>query len=473
MIHLPILRAGRPYRSLDVARLSHVATGEPIAEVSQANHGLIVRDLGRMAENRRALAGISTGELLALCRRAAAIFSGEEIPLGDGGRQSPEDFVRDQSATTGMPRSLCRSNMEKIRFVLAEMERILGGLTRGLDLSLLDSGYGEQGGRTVSCRAETDALGAVLPSNSPGVHSLWIPALALKIPVVLKPGSREPWTPFRIARSLQEAGMPREAVSYYPTGHAGGAAILLRTGRSMLFGDERTLDAWRGDPRVQLHGPGWSKVLLDDAAARSWEDHLDVMETSIAANGGRSCVNASGVWAVTRGREIAEGLAERLAAIEALPLDDPDARIAAFSEPRMAHAISDLIDRQLEVPGAEDLTARVRGGSRVVEVDGCTFLLPTVIWCALPEHPLAATELLFPFVSVVEVKRDQLLSKIGPTLVASVPTDDEAFREELLDSPDIERLNLGPFPTTQISWDQPHEGNLFQHLYRQRAVQAA
>ena len=52
-----------------------------------------------------------------------------------------------QSATTGMPQRLCRGNMEKIRFVLDEMERVLGGLTRGLDLRALDDGWVEQGGR--------------------------------------------------------------------------------------------------------------------------------------------------------------------------------------------------------------------------------------------------------------------------------------------------------------------------------------
>jgi len=42
---------------------------------------------------------------------------------------------------------------------------------------------------------------------------------------------------------------------------------------------------------------------------------------------------------------------------------------------------------------------------------------------------------------------------------------------QLLASPHIERLNLGPIPTNQISWDQPHEGNLFDFLYQQRALQ--
>ena len=31
--------------------------------------------------------------------------------------------------------------------------------------------------------------------------------------------------------------------------------------------------------------------------------------------------------------------------------------------------------------------------------------------------------------------------------------------------------DLGPIPTNQIGGDQPHEGNLFDHLYGRRAIQ--
>jgi len=473
MIHLPILRAGQPYRSLDQVRLREVATGEPVAEVSQANRGLIARDLMNAAANRERLRSLSTLDLLSICKKAAQLFAEEELPLDGGATQSPEDYLRQLSCTTGMPVALGRGNMEKIRFVLDEMERILGGLTRGLDLEALDRGWCEQDGRTVSYLGQAESLGAILPNNSPGVHSLWLPSVALKVPLVLKPGRFEPWTPFRIARALEVAGCPREALSFYPTDHAGAAEILLRSSRSMLFGDEATLDAWREDPRVQLHGPGWSKVILGRDRVDSWAEHLDLMITSIAQNGGRSCINASGVWVPSHGREIAEAIAARLAEIPALPLENPDARLAAFSEPRVAHAISDFIDRLLDVPGAEDVTARLRPGGRVAEAGGCTFLLPTLIRCDDPTHPLAASELLFPFASVVEVPQEEMLKRIGSTLVATAITDDEPFRRELMACPDIDRLNLGTIPTGKVSWDQPHEGNLFEHLYRQRAFQTA
>ena len=87
------------------------------------------------------------------------------------------------------------------------------------------------------------------------------------------------------------------------------------------------------------------------------------------------------------------------------------------------------------------------------------------------QHPLANTEYLFPFAAVVEVAQEEMVARIGPTLVATALTEDEHLTCQLLAAPHIERLNLGPIPTHQIAWDQPHEGNLFDFLYQQRALQ--
>ena len=45
MLSIPILRRGQPYYSVDVAQVRHIETREPFVEVSQANAGLIRRDL--------------------------------------------------------------------------------------------------------------------------------------------------------------------------------------------------------------------------------------------------------------------------------------------------------------------------------------------------------------------------------------------------------------------------------------------
>jgi hypothetical protein len=55
----------------------------------------------------------------------------------------------------------------------------------------------------------------------------------------------------------------------------------------------------------------------------------------------------------------------------------------------------------------------------------------------------------------------------------SAVTADPALVDALLQSPLVERLNLGSIPTNQIAWDQPHEGNLFDLLYARRSFQSS
>ena len=94
-----------------------------------------------------------------------------------------------------------------------------------------------------------------------------------------------------------------------------------------------------------------------------------------------------------------------------------------------------------------------------------------MIHCDDPNHVLAKTEYMFPFAAVVEQPQADVLEWIGPSLVVTAITQDPAFRQRLLRAGHIKRLNLGPMPTGQVSWDQPHEGNLFEFLYARRAVQ--
>lgn len=478
MIHIPILRHGVPYTSLDVIRIPHHRTRETFAEMSQVNAGIIRRDLRDevQAEARAALARLPFERLLDICRRGAAHFLNDVLPLGDA-QQSPDDYVHQLSSTTGMPHALVRRNMTKIAGVMTEMATVLRGLTRGLDLSLLDAGYGDHGGHALSFYPRTQSLGVVLPSNSPGVHSLWIPAVALKIPLVLKPGSAEPWSPFRLAQALMKAGCPPAAFSYYPADHAGAGEILRRTGRSLFFGDVSAVGSWEGDPRVEIHGPGYSKVLIADDQLAQWDRHADLIAASIADNGGRSCVNASGVWVnATHAEQVARTLAERLVRIVPRSADDPQATLAPFADPRVAERISQQIDIGLDTPGAREITAALRKGPRLVEHDGCTYLLPTLVLCDGPEHPLANREFLFPFAAVVKVSADDMARMPGPlgrTLVVTALTGDRALVDRLIASPLVDRLNIGPIATNVISWDQPHEGNLFEHLYARRSFQAA
>ncbi|MDQ3622929.1 MAG: aldehyde dehydrogenase family protein [Verrucomicrobiota bacterium] len=472
--HLPALRRGKPYASLDHVDVVNHRTGQPIATVSQVNAGIVRKDLGRVSEARAALKRFSVAELIEISAKAGEFFLNGELPFGDQGHtQSPEQYVQTLSATSGLPHVMVRRNMQKIHHALTNMRTVLNGLTRGLPLEVIDRGYGEQSGAGVSYYPTTQALGLVMPSNSPAVNSLWLPAIALKTPVIIKPGKEEPWTPFRLIQAFIAAGAPADAFGFYPTDHEGAGEVMKLCGRALIFGDAGTVEQYRNNPKFSVHGPGFSKILIGDEEIERWPEFIELMASSIADNGGRSCINASAVVVPKYAAEIAEALAQKLGPITPLAPGDENARLSGFANAKMAEFIDVAIEDGLQTPGASDVTGRYRNGPRKVEFDGGVYLRPTIALCDSFKHPLANREFLCPYASVVQVPQSEMLGQIGPSLVVTAITNDPAFTGQLLESSLIERLNLGPISTMKISWDQPHEGNMFEFLYKRRSIERA
>src|SRR6185503_20976090 len=104
---------------------------------------------------------------------------------------------------------------------------------------------------------------------------------------------------------------------------------------------------YRGNPAVQAHGPGFSKILIGDDQVDRWEQFLDVMIDSVFLNSGRGCINCSSIWASRHTMDIADAIARRLAAVRPLPPEHPDASLAAFTVPGVADAIAKDIENDL------------------------------------------------------------------------------------------------------------------------------
>jgi acyl-CoA reductase-like NAD-dependent aldehyde dehydrogenase len=193
------------------------------------------------------------------------------------------------------------------------------------------------------------------------------------------------------------------------------------------------------------------------------------MVDSVYLNSGRGCINCSGVWASRHTREIAAAMADRLGPVEVKPPDDPTAGIAAFTVPGQAQAIHASILDKIKEDGVTDMTGKF--GPRLVEKERCAYLRPWVIHCDSPERKIARTEYMFPYVTVVQCPQAEMIDRIGPTLVCSAITRDQAWERQLMDATHIDRLNIGPIPTIQLNWLQPHEGNIVDFLFRARAFQ--
>ena len=69
--HLPALRRGKPYASLEQADVKDCRTGEPLARLSQVNAGIIRKDLARVSE--APLAGLAPVTVLSPPRHPAVL----------------------------------------------------------------------------------------------------------------------------------------------------------------------------------------------------------------------------------------------------------------------------------------------------------------------------------------------------------------------------------------------------------------
>jgi acyl-CoA reductase-like NAD-dependent aldehyde dehydrogenase len=226
---------------------------------------------------------------------------------------------------------------------------------------------------------------------------------------------------------------------------------------------------YHGNPSVQVHGPGFSKIILGDDEVDNWEKYLDVMVDSVYLNSGRGCINCSGVWASRHTKEIAQALAERLGPLDVKPPEDPTATLAAFTVPGQAQAIHAGILDKMKEDGVTDATAKF--GPRLVEKERCAYLRPWVIHADSPERKIAQRKHMFPYVTVVQCPQAEMIDKIGSTLVCSAITNDKTWGQQLIEATNIDRLNIGPIPTIKLDWLQPHEGNIVDFLFRARAFQ--
>ncbi len=375
MIQLPVLRWGQPYTCMEVDDVVHFSTGEPIARVSRANGGLIGRDMRKAQRAREVLREIPIDDLIARVGAAGELYMNATLPMGDGS-QTPDEFAKAQSASTGLPERMCRANMKKNGFVLAEMRRILTSLTRGLVVR-----RAVVGARRRARRSDQ------LPGAEPGARPRAAVELARRAHAVAAdhPDADRP---------RAQAG-PAGTVDAVPHGRSvlpGRASRAKRSrsipaepdvGAAVLEHCERALDLRRhGDGRSlsrQRQGAGARSWLLEDPPRRRRGRQLGevprLMVESVFANSGRGCINCSGIWASRHTREIADALAKRLAAVRPLKPDNPDASLAAFTIPGAADAISQP-DRR-EPAGARrhrrhrDASATARASSRTGSPTTC------------------------------------------------------------------------------------------------------
>ena len=88
--HLPALRLGRAYESLEKTDVLDHRSGEPVAAVSHVNAGIIRRDLVRPEASRATLRKFTCAQLIEMCRQAAEVL----LSIGADSREEVDQLAK-------------------------------------------------------------------------------------------------------------------------------------------------------------------------------------------------------------------------------------------------------------------------------------------------------------------------------------------------------------------------------------------
>lgn len=445
---VPLVRCGRPANSAEVVGLSGVA-GELLAEVHQAPPllaGLTV------AEQRRAAGGPAPTE--DVLRNAGKLFG--EARLNE---LTPEQYCQLQARSAGVPIAVARR-------ALAEMERTFGQLADRV-LAECPAGAAEPAAVAAGQIAPVwvrrgDVLAVVAPSNNPGTHTQWVLAVAFGYQVVVRPGTRDPFTPARMIAALLAAGVPGPALSLLPGGHATGDALVRTADLSLVFGGDAAMARYGDRRSVIRRGPGRSKLLHSGPVT---EQVLDTICASVGHDAGMRCTNASAVFTDADPRLLAEAVADRLARLTPAPPQSEQAEL-----PVLGTAAAQALRAQLagQLAGAVDV-ARYPDGPLADLGDGSAALRPAVLLCDRPDHPGGGVELPFPCVSILPWRRELGLAPLRNTLSLTVLSEDRTLAEQALREPSIRKVLHGALPTWTAGPVSPHDGFLGHDLMEARA----
>ncbi|USG64606.1 acyl-CoA reductase [Brevibacillus ruminantium] len=449
MDQIPILRPAGEYLSEDKTIITGV-NHEPIAEMSLAPPLLlqmIVNELKKAATQPYA-------QRVAAISKAGEIFA-EGIVQGE----TPEAFCLKQAKATGVPISVVTRSLGEMKTYMNNISKVVESqrpqgasrLLEGLDLESGSSAFWMPRGKTLT---------VIAPSNHPMTHVSWIQALAFGLHVIIRPGSRDPFTPLRLIRSLLLAGLEPTQLAYVPCSYANAEKMINATDLSIIYGNEKTVASYRNHPHVLVRGPGRSKILVD--VEEVTDEVIDVLAASVAADGGVRCTNVSAIFVHNHFHEVAEALAEKLAKIPVFPSNHPKSQL-----PSVPAAEAKKIRQSLEalMGDAQDLCCPYYPDGPVSYAeDGSAILRPSVILSNGHTSPGFGMELPFPCVWLSPWEENDGIEPLKDSLCVTLLTENKHLVRQSLEDHTIRKVFWGRIPTWYSTPYIPHDGYVSEFL---------
>jgi thienamycin biosynthesis protein ThnO len=303
-----------------------------------------------------------------------------------------------------------------------------------------------------------------IPGNFPTTNITWLMALAARRPVILCTSLQDPFTAPRLVSSLYAAGLPDDGASLCHHESEG----LWKAADQVLVSGSGAHEIPSG-PRVRRYHDGHSKAFLSRRARVSGDMWRRLAHLAVQGSG-RICTNLSALLVEEMPIRSAHSLARALAQFPVRSLVDVDAVVPAFPDRAVALRLADQILASV-ARGALDVSERVTGMPLVQEIDGWTFLRPTVLLLD-SDDPLFGAEFPFPFVTVTEVPPHDVARICRGSLIVSVIGDAPHVVDALLQEPKVDKVFVGDFFDRGYVAKDPHEGFVTEFLFFKKAFAA-
>ncbi len=423
----------------------------PIARLGRAPRLMQFQMLDRAAFASPALRRIPDGEWMSLLDEAGEIFARGE------GASYTAGLV---SISSGLPRSRVLKAYGGLAANLARMREIL-------------SAQAPAGDRRFYCSQPTENrswrpiprgrhLGVRIPGNFPTININWLISLAARRPVLLCASLSDPFTAYRLAKCLYDAGAPDYSISLC---YQEAELFWERADQVLMSGDPPP--ALRQDPsRVHLYHHGHCKTVI--SGTRMSQELAERLALQSAQGCGRLCTNLSAVLLDEAPATAAEEIASAMAKFPILPLDDPQAIVPSFPDRQTARRIASHIAAAVQ-RGARDVTADISSKPLVLTEADSLFLRPTVL-LANADDPIFGEEFPFPFVVVARAPASEFVKRCRNSLIVSVIGGNSQLLEDLIYEPTIDKVFWGKEFDRAYDPAEPHEGFLADFLFRKKVV---
>ncbi|MBT2428565.1 MULTISPECIES: aldehyde dehydrogenase family protein [unclassified Streptomyces] len=438
---------GRRVASSDRSRLPSVLGGD-LADIGTAPRLLAVAALNEIrahADGRPPAFEVFT--------EAAELFATATL---DG--ESPQEYARRVCHATGLTATA-------VGQAVADLTDELRALPVTTAAELPATGFGD--GFDTRWVPRGRVFAAVMASNHPVPNISWARALFHGYSVLVKPGSRDPFTPARLLAALATAGLEPARAAFLPCSREVGEYLLREADRGIIYGGESAVATWHQRESVAVRGPGRTKALLDVALDDAVIDHLAL---SASFDGGTRCTNLSAVLTTGAVEDVADRLAERLAELPSLPVTDDAATLLVVNRARAERLREQVAALRASLT---DHSARAGEHETVVElVDGSFLLRPVVLSADRADHPAVGTELPFPFVVVAPWTEADGVEPLRDSLVLNLLTDREDLVEAAVREPSVRKVTRGRVLPWTATPGIPHDDNYTQFLLEPKGVVA-